>query len=83
MNWRDDKTLIVLCGGIMLFTVVTIAVVAMWQTDGQIYTLFAAAFGQFTGALMMHLKTDKAPPPGTTTVTNTAQVTSVPPEEPK
>lgn len=82
MNWREDKTLIVLANGVTFFTIVTILVVVFWPNDGQLYTLFGSVFSQFAGALILHLKTDRVAPAGSTTVTNTAQVTTTPEEKP-
>ena len=82
MNWREDKTLLVLCVGIVFFTVMVCLVVYTKADDVQLYTLFAGVFGQFTGALMMHLRGEKATPPGTTTATTTATITETP-QEPK
>ena len=50
------------------------------KDDVELYALFAGVFGQFSGALFMHLKGEKAPPPGSTTVSSIEQVSSVPPE---
>jgi hypothetical protein len=67
MNWREDKTLIVLCAGLLFFSVMVLMVVLWKPSDGQLYTLFAGVFGQFSGALMMHLKpSEKIQQPGTT-----------------
>lgn len=86
MNWREDKTLIVLCGGLLFFTFMVMVVVYTRSEDVQLYALYAGVFGQFSGALFMHLKGGSAPPPGSTTVTSTAQVVKTPadpPQEPK
>ncbi len=82
MNWREDKTLLVLCSGLVFFAFLTITVVVIWPQDAQVYTLFGGVFSQFSGALMMHLTGGKAAPAGSTTITSTEQVTRIP-QEPK
>ncbi len=82
MNWREDKTMIVLSAGLMFFTAVTLGVVWLRSEDIEIYSLFAQAFSAFLGALMMHLKGDKVPPAGSTTVVDSKQITQVPPDPP-
>ncbi len=78
MTWREDKTLIILCVGIVFFTVMVCVADYTKADDVQLYTLFAGVFGQFTGALMMHLRGEKPTPPGSTTVTETSQITETP-----
>lgn len=56
-----DTTLAVLCGGLVLFAAITIGIVVAIPKDGQLYTLFAGVFGQFSGALMMHLRSESKP----------------------
>lgn len=82
MNWREDKTLIVLCGGLFFFTLM-VMIVVYTKDDVELYALFAGVFGQFSGALFMYLKGEKVPPAGSTTVVNTEQITKVPPDPPE
>lgn len=56
--WERDKTLIVLCGGLLFFAGMVMIVVYTDGDDIELYGLFAAVFSQFSGALMMHLKTE-------------------------
>ena len=79
MNWREDRTLIVLCSGLFFYTIIVLAVVYT-KDDVQLYSLFSGVFGQFSGALFMHMRGDKVPPAGSTTETQVTQVSSVPPE---
>lgn len=74
MSWREDKTLIVLCGGLFFFTAMVMTVVYTRAEDVQLYALFSGVFGQFSGALMMHLKGERVSPP-----TTVDQVVATPP----
>ena len=82
MNWREDKTLIILFCSMLIFLVVTVAVVILRPSDTVIYTLFSGSFSNFSGALLLHLTREKAAPAGSTTDTATHQVSSVPPVVP-
>jgi uncharacterized membrane-anchored protein len=62
MNWERDKTLIVLCSGMVFFAGLVMLVTYTRSEDVQLYGLFAGVFGQFSGALMMYLKAEKMPP---------------------
>jgi hypothetical protein len=79
MNWREDKTLIILFCSMLIFLGVTVGVVIARPSDTVIYTLFSGSFSQFSGALLLHLTREKVAPPGSTTDTATHQVSSVPP----
>lgn len=81
MNWREDKTLVVLCCAVVAFTGVFLVIVYFPpRGDVALTTSAALLSGSFT-ALMKHLPGgEKATPPGSTTVTNTAQVTETPPD---
>lgn len=82
MNWREDKTLIILSGFTVFFALVTLLVVWFRPSDGQTYQTFVTQLAGFSGALIMHLRGEKVPPPGSTTATTTATVTEIP-QEPK
>ncbi len=82
MNWREDKTLFVLCGGLFFFTAM-VFIVVYTKDDVELYALFAGILGQFSGALFMFLKLDKAPPAGSTTDVISRQVTKIPPDPPE
>ena len=80
MNWREDKTLVTLSFFTILFAC-TALVVTFWRPeDGALYQTFSGLLTGFAGALMMHLKGDKASPSGSVTETQTTQVSSVPAE---
>ena len=85
MKWDIDKTLIILCSGIAFFGALVILCEIFWPNDSQLYTLFSTAFGNFSGALMLHLRpSEKVTQPAgstTATVTQTEQVVSVPLEK--
>ena len=78
--WREFHTLIVLCSFLTFFALLTVAVVLLRPNDGQLYTLFAAAFGNVQGALTLYLtgRATAPPPAGSTTVTQVEQVTRTP-----
>ncbi len=80
MNWREDKTLIVLSAFTVLFALMTLLVAWFRPNDGQTYQTVATQLAGFSGALVMHLRGEKATPPGTTTATTTATVTETPAE---
>jgi hypothetical protein len=50
----------ILCGATLFFAALTCLVVYTRPDDGQLYTLFAAAFGNFSGGLMTYLQVNKA-----------------------
>lgn len=82
MNWKDDKTLLVLCGGLLFETAMVLVVVYSKGNDSELYGLFAGILNQFAGALFMFLQGKKAPvpeppPPGSTT--RVEQVIQTPP----
>jgi flagellar biosynthesis/type III secretory pathway M-ring protein FliF/YscJ len=79
VNWREDKTLIILGSAMVFFAVIVLIVVYLRPEDTQLYTLFATVFSNFSGALMLHLTREKVPPAGSTTVTDTHMASSVPP----
>jgi hypothetical protein len=80
LNWREDKTLLILCAFTFFFTMVTLSVVWLRPTDGQTYQTCSGLLTGFAGALMMHLKGEKVPPAGSTTDVQTHQVVKIPPE---
>ncbi len=82
MTWREDKTLMVLGFFAVFYTAVLLLVLWWKPNDGTVWTFFSALPNGFIGALMMHLKGDKVPPAGSTTVTTVDQVTKIPPQEP-
>jgi hypothetical protein len=79
VNWREDKTLIILFASMMLFVLVVLLVVVLRPSDTVLYTLFSGSFSNFSGALLLHLTREKVAPAGSTTDTATHQVSSVPP----
>jgi hypothetical protein len=79
MNWREDKTLIILFGSMLIFIVVVLVVVLLRPSDVVLYTLFSTSFSNFSGALLLHLTREKVAPAGTTTVTDSHVASSVPP----
>jgi hypothetical protein len=79
MTWREDKTLLTLAFFTVFFTVVVLAVVWLRPNDGQTFQTFVTMMAGFAGGLTLHLKGEKAPPPGSTTATTTTQVTEIPP----
>jgi hypothetical protein len=79
MNWREDKTLIILFSGMLIFVIVVLVVVLFRPSDTVLYTLFSTSFSNFSGALLLHLTREKVAPAGSTTDTATHQVSSVPP----
>lgn len=88
MSWRENSTLIVLCFFTLFFTIMVCMVDWFRPDDGQVYSVFTGLLTGFAGALMMHLKGEKVPGPGTTTVTTVDSILKVPPdptkpEEPK
>lgn len=82
MNWREDKTLIILFGSMLVFVLVVLVVVWLRPNDTVLYTLFATSFSNFSGALLLHLTREKVAPAGSTTDTETHQKSSVPPAAP-
>ena len=78
MNWRDDKTVIVLCFFTIFFAVVTIGIVCFRPQDGEIRAVFTGLLGSFAGALIMYLKVDKSIPPGSTVISKVEQTTKTP-----
>ena len=56
----ENKTLMVLVGMVIFFTLIVLLVVYVRPDDGQLYTLFGGAFSGFVGALMMHLRGGKS-----------------------
>lgn len=82
MNWREDKTLIILFGSMLIFIAVVLVVVLVRPSDTVLYTLFSTSFSNFSGALLLHLTREKVAPPGTTTVTDSHVASSVPPAPP-
>ncbi len=83
MNWREDKTLIVLAFMTVFFTGIVLIIVWQRPNDGQTYSVFTTLLTGFAGALTMHLKGERAAPAGSTIVTNTAQVVKTPPDAPE
>lgn len=79
INWREDKTLIILFCSMLIFLVVTVVVVILRPSDTVIYTLFSGSFSNFSGALLLHLTREKVAPAGSTTEIDTRQKSSVPP----
>lgn len=79
-RWRDDRTLVVLCFFIIFYTGILLIVLAWKPNDGTVWTLFSTILTGFVGALGLHLKGDKTPPAGSTTVTSVEQVTKIPQE---
>ena len=71
MSWKEDKTLIVLVGGLVFETLMVLVVVYSKGNDSELYGLFAGILNQFAGALFMFLQGKKSgvvdPPPGSTT----------------
>lgn len=83
MNWRDDKVILVLCFFTMMFSGITLTVVWLRPSDGQTFQTFTGLLSGFTGALLMHLRGEKGPPPGSTILTQSVQQTKTPPEPAK
>ncbi len=81
MNWREDKTLIVLASGSLFYTLILLLVIWWKPEDGTVWQLFSGILTGFIGALGLHLKGEKATPPGTTTATTTATITEIPQEK--
>jgi hypothetical protein len=79
MNWREDKTLIILFGSMLIFIGVVLVVVLVRPSDPVLYTLFSTSFSNFSGALLLHLTREKVAPAGSTTEIDTRQKSSVPP----
>lgn len=63
MKPAGDTTLIVLCGGLLMFSFITIGVAAFMAGNQAIYTLFAGIVGNFSGGLMMYLHLNQPPGP--------------------
>ena len=63
VNWREDKTLIILFASMMLFVLVVLLVVVLRPSDTVLYTLFSGSFSNFSGALLLHLTREKVAPP--------------------
>ncbi len=84
MTWREDKTLIILSAFTLFFAGITLLIVWFRPADGVTYQTFVTQLAGFSGALMMHLRGDKAPPAGSTIVTTTATstATEIPPDNP-
>ncbi len=83
MTWREDKTLIVL-GFFAIFYTAVLLLVLWWKpNDGTVWTFFSALPNGFIGALMMHLKGDKAAPAGSVTDIDTRQRVVIPPIPPQ
>jgi len=83
MSWREDKTLIVLCGFSIFYTLVLLLIIWWKPNDASIWQLFSGILTGFIGALGLHLKGERVSPPGTTTATTTATITEVPQEDGK
>ncbi len=81
MTLREDKTLIVLLGGLFFFTCM-VMIVVYTKDDVQLYALFSGVFGQFSGGLMMYLRVTPAAPPGSVTDTQIHRRTEVPQDPP-
>ena len=57
-----NKTILILCSGLVFFTAVTILTSVIWPNDEQMFTVFSSAFTAFLGATMMHLRGDHQDP---------------------
>ena len=79
VNWREDKTLIVLWSTAVFLGCLVVLVVCLRPQDEMLYTLFSTQFSGFAGALVLHLTRDKVPPDGSTTTTKIDQTTVTPP----
>ena len=79
MNWREDKSVLVLGFFTLFFSVVSLLIVWLRPSDGQTYQTFVSLLSGFVGAFLLHLNPQKVAPPGTTTVTDTHVASSVPP----
>jgi hypothetical protein len=53
-GYREE--LMVLCGGLFLFTIVVIVVAFVFPMDQGIYALFAGILGNFSGALFTKIR---------------------------
>ena len=80
MNWREDKTLIVLWSTGVFLGIVVVVVVYLRPEDTMLYTLFSTQFSGFLGALVLHLTREKVAPAGSTTEVQTHVVSKVPPD---
>lgn len=61
-----DNTLWLLAGGLLLYTMVIIAVSILLPGNEKLYALIAGVLGNFSGALFMYLRLGgppSAPPP--------------------
>jgi len=87
MNWREYKTLIVLCFFTLFFSAVTIGVAWIRPNDGTTFTAFLGLTTSFAGSILKDLPGGKnapvPPPPGSTTVSHVEQVVKTPPDPPK
>jgi hypothetical protein len=86
MNWREDKTLILLSFFTVFFAGITLYCAIKLPDDGQTFTLFSAATMAMVGCLQGWVKPpEKTPPPGSTTTVTTQQeqVTNTPPQKPE
>ena len=79
MNWREDKTLIVLWSTAIFLGILVVAVVLLRPDDTMLYTLFSTQFSGFSGALVLHLTRDRVAPAGSTTTSDVHQESAVPP----
>jgi drug/metabolite transporter superfamily protein YnfA len=74
MNWREDKTLVVLGIGTIFFSIIVLVLTWLKPNDGQTYQMFGGLLTGFAGALLLMLKGDKVPPAGSTTDTHRIEV---------
>lgn len=78
-----DPVLVLLTGLIVFFSGMLLFIAFRLNSDGQTFQVVGNLLSGFAGALLMRVKTDTAPDPGTVKSTVTVEKQTVPPEPPK
>jgi len=63
MNWRQDKSIIVLGVFTLIFAAITLAIAWLRPADGQTYQTFVSLLSGFAGALLLKLNPSATHPP--------------------
>ena len=84
-EWKGtDPVLLILFTGIWISVITMIGCNAFFKDDGQLFQVLSALVAGFSGAFFGRMKPQEKPPaPGSTTVTNTSQVTDTPADQSK
>jgi hypothetical protein len=58
----ERQTLLILCGSVIFFTIITMGVVYTRPEDTQFYQMFSTTLSSFAGALLLKLTGKNGPP---------------------